>query len=261
MTVNDNDILERDRAKALFAEYHRTGDLELRDRLVESNLGLAHHLARKFNNRGEPLEDLAQVAALALIKAVERFDPERGLEFGTFAVPTIVGELKRHFRDKGWAVRVPRRVKEVHLRLAPAVAELTSNFGRSPTIPELAEHLDTDTETIIEAMDAGRAYRASSLDTPVSSSDQGTSETLSSIMGALDPNLDKVDQRSQIASLLRDLSEQERLILHLRFYDGLPQSQIAEQVGLSQMQISRLLARLLHRLRAEILAQDDPDDI
>src|SRR5580698_8960709 len=153
-------------SKDLFEEYRRTGDATTRDQLVELHLGLAEYLARRFDHRGEPLDDLVQVASLALIKAVERFDPDRGLEFSTFAVPTIVGELKRHFRDKSWAVRVPRRLQELHLRLTNAVPDLTHELGRSPTIDELAERLDVGADDVVEAMEAGRAYRSSSLDAP-----------------------------------------------------------------------------------------------
>ena len=244
--------------RPLFVEYRRTGDAATRDRLVETHLGLAEYLARRFDHRGEPLDDLVQVASLALIKAVERFDPDRGLEFSTFAVPTIVGELKRYFRDKSWSVRVPRRLQELHLRLAPAVAELTHQLGRSPTITEIAERLETGTDDVVEAMEAGRAYRSSSLDAPVSSDDGTGSVALSSKMGDLDPDLAKVDERNQLAVLLRGLSPRDRTILTLRFYDGLTQSQIAQRVGLSQMHVSRLLARTLENLRATALATGEP---
>src|SRR3984957_10983131 len=150
-------VPDREELAALFLEYRASGDVTMRARLVESPLGLAEYLARRFDRRGEPLDDLIQVASLALIKAVERFDPDRGLEFSTFAVPTIAGELKRHFRDKSWAVRVPRRLQELHLRLGTVVAELTHELGRSPTIPEIADRLEASTEDGLEAMEAGGA--------------------------------------------------------------------------------------------------------
>ena len=253
-----NPAPEREALQHLFAEYRRTGDAAVRDRLVEAHLGLAEYLARRFDRRGEPLDDLVQVASLALIKAVERFDPERGLEFSTFAVPTIVGELKRHFRDKSWAVRVPRRLQELHLRLGTVVAELTHELGRSPTIPEIADRLDASTEDVLEAMEAGRAYRSSSLDAPVAGEDGDATMPLSSKMGEVDLNLSNVDERSQLASLLSDLPDRERTILVLRFFDGLTQSQIADRVGISQMHVSRLLARTLQQLREKALAAGEP---
>lgn len=251
-------VTERDEMQERFERYRRTGDPALRDQLVEAHLGLAEYLARRFDRRGEPLDDLVQVASLALIKAVERFDPERGLEFSTFAVPTIAGELKRHFRDKSWAVRVPRRLQELHLRLGTAVSDLTHEFGRSPTIPEIAERLEASTEDVLEAMEAGRAYRSSSLDAPVAGEEGDAAIPLSARMGEIDLNLTKVDEQSQLASLLRDLPERERTILVLRFFDGLTQSQIAERIGISQMHVSRLLARTLQDLRAKAAAAGEP---
>src|SRR5437879_10164595 len=157
---------EREELRRKFDEYHRTGDTGLRDQLVTAHLGLAEYLARRFANRGEPLDDLIQVASVGLLKAVDRFDPGRGLEFSTYATPTIVGELKRHFRDKGWAVRVPRRVQELHLRLAKVVNALGQELGRSPTIAEIAQHAEVTEEEVLEAIEAGHAYRVASLDAP-----------------------------------------------------------------------------------------------
>jgi RNA polymerase sigma-B factor len=246
---------DRDEVRVLLADYHRTGDVVLRDRLVEMHLGLAEYLARRFDRRGEPLDDLVQVASLALIKAIERFDPGRGLEFSTFAVPTIVGELKRHFRDKGWALRVPRRLQELHLRLASAVADLTHELGRSPSIPELADRLQATTDEVIEAIEAGRAYRSSSLDAPVAGDD--ATRTASATIGEADDGIAGIDERSQLTSLLRELPERERTILVLRFYDGLTQSEIAERMGISQMHVSRLLSRTLAQLRQQAADEDE----
>jgi len=249
---------DRTELAEMFVEYRLRGDVAVRDRLVESHLGLAEYLARRFDRRGEPLDDLVQVASLALIKAVDRFDPERGLEFSTFAVPTIVGELKRHFRDKSWAIRVPRRLQELHLRLGAAVGELTHELGRSPTIQEIADRLGAGTEDVLEAMEAGRAYRSTSLDAPVGSDDGGPAMPLTAKLGEQDANLGMVDERSQLQSLLAGLPERERTILVLRFFDGLTQSQIADRVGISQMHVSRLLARTLDQLRDKALAADEP---
>jgi len=235
---------DRDEVRLLLAEYHGTGDVALRDRLVEMHLGLAEYLARRFDRRGEPLDDLVQVASLALIKAIERFDPGRGLEFSTFAVPTIVGELKRHFRDKGWALRVPRRLQELHLRLGSAVSELTHELGRSPSIPELADRLQATTDEVIEAIDA-----------PVAGDD--ATRTASATIGEADDGIAGIDERSQLTSLLRELPERERTILVLRFYDGLTQSEIAERMGISQMHVSRLLSRTLAQLRQQAADEDE----
>ena len=248
----------REQLAGLFADYRRTADPAIRDRLVEAHLGLAEYLARRFDRRGEPLDDLVQVASLALIKAVERFDPERGLEFSTFAVPTIVGELKRHFRDKSWAVRVSRRLQELHLRLGTAVSDLTHELGRSPTIPEIAGRLGVTPEDVVEAMEAGRAYRSSSLDAPLAGDESEGTTPLSARIGDADLNLKMVDERSQLASLLKDLPERERTILLLRFFDGLTQSQIADRIGISQMHVSRLLSRTLEQLRERAIAAGEP---
>ena len=239
----------------LLRTYRQTGDPALRDRLVEMHLGLAEYLARRFDRRGEPVEDLIQVASLALINAVDRFDPDRGLEFTTFAVPTIVGELKRHFRDRGWALRVPRRLQELHLRLVGSVAELTHELGRSPSIPELAERTQATPDEVIEAMEAGRAYRSASLDAPPG--DDGAGPAAAWPVGETDERFAGVEERSELAGLLAGLPERERAILVLRFYDGLTQSEIADRVGISQMHVSRLLARTLEQLRQRAAEADE----
>ena len=169
------DERERDDLRRKFEQFAQSRDPALRNELVTAHLGLAEYLARRFDNRGEPVDDLVQVASVGLVKAVDRFDPERGLEFSTYATPTIVGELKRHFRDKGWAVRVPRRVQELHLRLSPVVAGLGQELGRSPTIAEIARHAGASEEEVLEAIEAGHAYRTTSLDAPVKGDDPGQS--------------------------------------------------------------------------------------
>src|SRR5205823_3069152 len=174
-----------DELRRKFAEFARTRDRTTRDELVTAHMGLAEYLARRFTNRGEPLDDLMQVASLGLLKAVDRFDPDRGLEFSTYATPTIVGELKRHFRDKGWAVRVPRRVQELHLRLGAVVNTLSQELGRSPTIPEIAHAAKVSEEEVVEAIEAGHAYRFTSLDAP-SGEDESA---LSTQLGVEDQNL------------------------------------------------------------------------
>ena len=239
----------RDELRAKFVELARTSDPALRDELITAHLGLAEYLARRFANRGEPLDDLVQVASLGLLKAVDRFDPSRGVEFSTYATHTIVGELKRHFRDRGWAVRAPRRMQELYLRLGKVVANLGQELGRSPTIAELATEVGASEEEVLEALEAGQAYRFASLDAP-SSSEDAEPETLGSRIGAEDPGIEDAEQRATLSPLLRSLPEREQLILHLRFFGGLTQSEIASRLGMSQMHVSRLLARSVAQLRA-----------
>jgi RNA polymerase sigma-B factor len=246
------DADERDDLRRKFREYADTKDPALREELVTAHIGLAEYLARRFTNRGEPLDDLVQVASLGLLKAVDRFDPERGLEFSTYATPTIVGELKRHFRDKGWAVRVPRRIQELHLRLGSVVSVLSQELGRSPTIGEIAQAASVSEEDVLEAIEAGHAYRFTSLDAPSGSDDEGT---LATQLGEEDQALIDSEHRVALSPLIARFPPRERTILHLRFFEGLTQSEIAGRLGISQMHVSRLLARSLAQLRAS--AEDD----
>ncbi len=242
------DARERDELRRKFHEYAQTRDRTTRDSLVTAHMGLAEYLARRFANRGEPLDDLVQVAALGLLKAVDRFDPERGLEFSTYATPTIVGELKRHFRDKGWAVRVPRRVQELHLQLGSVVSSLSQEKGRSPTIGEIAQAAAVSEEEVLEAIEAGHAYRFTSLDAPAGGDDDGS---LSSHLGSEDQNLIDSEHRVTLSPMIAQFPPRERTILHLRFFEGLTQSEIAGRLGISQMHVSRLLARSLAQLRSQ----------
>jgi RNA polymerase sigma-B factor len=235
-----------------FEAYRRTGDRRLRDDLVEEHAPLAQFLARRFANRGEPIDDLVQVALVGLLKAVERFDPGRGLQFSTFATPTILGELKRHFRDRGWAVRVPRRIQELHLQLGRIVASLGQEQGRSPTPREVAERAGVSEEEVLEAMEAGSLYRLVSLDGPATRDDEASE--LVSGLGEDDPEFEQIERRAELDVMLGALPDRERRIVELRFFDGLTQSEIAERVGVSQMHVSRLLARSLEMLRAEARA-------
>lgn len=241
------DRADKQALMVVFADYAATRDSALRDQLIEAHIGLAEYLARRFNNRGEPLDDLVQVASLGLVKAVERFDPERGLEFTTFATPTIVGELKRHFRDKGWAVRVPRRVQELHLRVTRVIDDLSNELGRSPTVDEIARRAGTSEDEVIEAIDAGSAYRSTSLD--AGRSDDDESPGLLGQLGDVDPELARSELRTTLGPLIAALPEREQVMLYLRFYEGLTQSEIAKRLGISQMHVSRLLARSLQQLR------------
>ncbi len=246
------DADERDDLRRKFREYADTKDEALREELVTAHIGLAEYLARRFTNRGEPLDDLVQVASLGLLKAVDRFDPERGLEFSTYATPTIVGELKRHFRDKGWAVRVPRRVQELHLRLGSVVSVLSQELGRSPTIGEIAQSASVSEEDVLEAIEAGHAYRFTSLDAPSGNEEEGS---LATQLGEEDQALVDSEHRVALSPLIARFPPRERTILHLRFFEGLTQSEIAGRLGISQMHVSRLLARSLAQLRAS--AEDE----
>jgi RNA polymerase sigma-B factor len=239
---------ERAELKRKFVAFAETREASVRDELIEAHLGLAEYLARRFSNRGEPLDDLVQVASVGLVKAVDRFDPERAVEFSTYATHTIVGELKRHFRDKGWAVRAPRRMQELYLRLGKLVASLSQEIGRSPTIPELATEAGVTEEEVLEAMEAGQAYRFASLDAPAPGGDDDN-ESLGAHMGEDDPGLTGAEDRAALSPLIATLAPREQKILHLRFFDGLTQSEIAERLDISQMHVSRLLARSLAQLR------------
>jgi RNA polymerase sigma-B factor len=242
------DADQRDDLRRKFVEFAETRSPSTRDELIEAHLGLAEYLARRFSNRGEPLDDLVQVASVGLLKAVDRFDPTRGVEFSTYATHTIVGELKRHFRDKGWAVRAPRRMQELYLRLGKIVSTLSQELGRSPTIPELANEAQVSEEEVLEALEAGQAYRFASLDAPSPGEDDG--DSMSSHLGADDAGMVDAEHRVALSPLLAQLPQREQTILHLRFFEGMTQSEIAGRLGISQMHVSRLLARSLAQLRA-----------
>src|SRR2546423_11473192 len=242
MIVDERD---RDELRRAFEEYARTRDQGLRDHLVATHLPLAEYLARRFSNRGEPLDDLIQVASLALLKAVERFDPDLGLEFSTFATPTIVGELKRHFRDKGWAVRVPRRLQELNLQLGDLIGKLSQELGRSPTVAEMAEAAGTTEEEVLEGLESAHAYSLVSLDAPTGEEDL----TLHEQIGTEDETLELLEYRASLTPLLDQLPPREQRMLYLRFFKGMTQSEIADKLGISQMHVSRLLAKTLATLR------------
>jgi RNA polymerase sigma-B factor len=223
-----------------------------RDDLVALHLPLVEHLARRFAGRGEPLDDLVQVGTIGLIKAVDRFDLERGVEFSTYATPTIVGEIKRHFRDKGWAIRVPRRLQEMRLALSSATEDLSHSLGRAPTIAEIAARLSVSEEQVLEGLESANAYSTVSLDAGSSDSDDGSAAVLDTI-GVEDDALEGVEYRESLRPLLAQLAPRERQILTLRFFRNMTQSQIAAEVGISQMHVSRLLARTLAQLRTGLL--------
>jgi RNA polymerase sigma-B factor len=221
----------------------------LRERAIEEWLPLARHLAARYTGRGEPTDDLIQTATVGLIKAVDRFDPSRGVEFTGFAIPTILGEVKRHFRDRGWSVRVPRRVQELHLAITEAENTLSNTLGRSPTVADIAAHLQVTEDEVLEGLEGSRAYSATSLSAPVGP--DGATE-LGDTLGEQDHELELSELRIALGPPLASLDPREQRILSLRFYGNLTQSEIAEQVGISQMHVSRLIARGLGKLRRQL---------
>jgi RNA polymerase sigma-B factor len=222
-----------------------------RDAIIERCVPLADHIARRFSNRGEPLEDLVQVARIGLLKTVNRFDVNTGSEFLSFAVPTILGEVRRHFRDHGWSVKVPRRLKDLSSQLTRARAELSQQLGRAPTASEIASHLDLDRQEVVEAIIASSGYSTSSSDAPVAK-DGDERRTVSHTFGGADANLDKVLEVETVRPLIAALPQRERTVLKLRFFENMTQTQIAQRLGISQMHVSRLLARALATLRQQV---------
>jgi RNA polymerase sigma-B factor len=241
--------------KALLRRYHEEGDLQAREQLIEQYMSLVRSLARRYSYRGEQLEDLVQIGAIGLIKAIDRFDLDRGVELTTYATPNIIGEIKRHFRDKGWSVRVPRGLQELNVQLSRLIEQLTVQLGRSPTIGELAKAAGVEEEEVLEALESGRAYSSLSLSTGGSVDEDGDIDPLESI-GSEEHAYEVSEDRAVLAPGFRVLDERERRILHLRFFKGLTQSQIAQQVGISQMHVSRLIRRSLEKIRDEIAADE-----
>ncbi len=246
MDANDRNLLRR---------YHEQGDRAAREQLIERYMSLVRSLARRYASRGEQLDDLIQIGAIGLIKAIDRFDIDRGVELTTYATPNIIGEIKRHFRDHGWAVRVPRGLQELSIQLMRVVEQLTGELSRSPTIAELAEATGASEEDVLEALETGRAYSPLSLSVS-SSGDDDELDPLESL-GSDDHEFEVSEDRAVLEPGLRVLDERERMILQLRFYEGLTQSQIAQRVGISQMHVSRLIRRALEKARKEIAPELD----
>jgi RNA polymerase sigma-B factor len=244
---NDRELLRR---------YHEHGDLQAREQLIEQYMSLVRSLARRYSYRGEQLEDLVQIGAIGLIKAIDRFDLERGVELTTYATPNIIGEIKRHFRDKGWSVRVPRGLQELNVQLSRLIEQLTVQFGRSPTIGELAKASDSTEEEVLEALESGRAYSSLSLSTGGGGGDGDEELDPLESIGEEEHEYEVSEDRAVLAPGFRALDDRERRILHLRFFEGLTQSLIAQMVGISQMHVSRLIRRSLEKIRAEI-AEDE----
>jgi len=242
--------------RRLLIRLHEEGDASAREELVERFLPLARQLARRYQRHNEPLDDLMQVASMGLVKAIDRFDPSRGTAFSTYAVPTILGELKRYFRDSGWAVHVPRGMQERVMKLDQASQELHRKLGRSPSATELADELRLTSEEVLEAMEASSAYDAISLEEQRGSERDSQEPTYADSLGMEEERYELVEYGATIAPTMKALSERERLILHLRFVEDLTQSEIADRIGVSQMHVSRLIRRALARLRAVARERD-----
>jgi RNA polymerase sigma-B factor len=236
----------------LFRAFARTHTPDLRNQLVEAHLRLAQRLARRFDHRGEDHDDLVQVASAALVMAVDRFDPSRGVAFATFATRTISGELKRYFRDKGWALRVPRRIQELYLELTGVISELSQTLGRSPTVPELAAATGASEEAVLEAMEAGRGYRSASIDAAIGDGESPMVDHL----GEDDLAFVRFEEQSILGPACARLPERERRIIYLRFAKSMTQTEIARELGISQMHVSRLLAASLGQLRQAFAESD-----
>ena len=248
MTASDDKVLLR--------RYHLEGDLQARDELIERYMSLVRSLARRYSHRGEQLDDLVQIGAIGLIKAIDRFNLDRGVELTTYATPNIIGEIKRHFRDKGWAVRVPRGLQELNVQISKLVEQLTVQLSRSPTIAELAEAAGVEEELVLEALESGRAYSSVSLSPGASTDEEGDLDPLDSL-GSEDHEYEISEDRAALAPGFKVLDQRERNILHLRFFSGLTQSQIADEVGISQMHVSRLIRRSLEKIREEIAEEPE----
>lgn len=247
---------DKEKTRELFRRFKEEGDMDAREKLVMSHLNLVRFIANKFKNRGEPIDDLIQVGYLGLLKAIDRFDPSRGLEFTTFATPTIMGEIKRHFRDKGWSVRVPRRLQELSAKVNQATDTLTSQLQRSPTIAEIADYLDATVDEVLEAMESSSAYSSVSLEAPSGADDDDTPSVIDRY-ATEDSDLAFTDDRIIIEEALASFSPRERDVIEMRFLKGMTQIEIAEELGISQVQVSRLLRRTLKKIQDKI----DPEGV
>ena len=242
--------------RILLRRYHEQGDLEAREQLIQQYLSLVRSLARRYSYRGEQLDDLVQIGCIGLIKAIDRFDLDRGVELTTYATPNIIGEIKRHFRDRGWSVRVPRGLQELNVQISRLLEQLTVQLGRSPTISELAKAAEVEEEEVLEALESGRAYTSLSLSAGTGQDEDGELDPLE-LLGTEEHEYELSEDRALLAPGFRVLDERERRILHLRFFKGLTQSQIAQQVGISQMHVSRLIRRAIEKIREEIAAEEE----
>lgn len=255
---SNRSVRDKQKTKELFKRYKETGDEQAREQLVLAHLNLARFLASKFKNRGESLDDLVQVATIGLIKAIDRFDISRGLEFTTFATPTIMGEIKRHFRDKGWSVRVPRRLQELSAKVTQVSDKLTEKLQRSPSVDEIAQALGVSVDEVLEAMESAHAYSSVSLDVPQGDDDDGTqSSTVIDKYALVDEDLESSDDRIVLEQAIKDFSEREQQIIRMRFLEGFTQVEIAQKLQISQVQVSRLLRKTLQKFQEKL----DPNHV
>jgi RNA polymerase sigma-B factor len=250
---------DRQRTRALFATFAETRDADLREQLVIAHLNLVRYLASRFANRGEPLDDLIQVGTLGLIKAIDRFEPQRGLEFTTYATPTVIGEIKRHFRDRGWAIRVPRRLQELNAAVNRALDTMSVQLGRSPSVAELAAALNASEEEIIEAHELGQAYSPLSLDVELAGESEGKAATLLDYLGRDDPDMRALENKDLLERAFERLDRRERVIVYLRYYENVSQSAIARRLQLSQMHVSRLQQRALAKMKGLLQEESRPE--
>ena len=247
---------DKERTRELFRRYKEEGDEEAREQLIVSHINLVRYIAAKFKNRGEPLDDLIQVGTIGLIKAIDRFDPSRGLEFTTYATPTIMGEIKRHFRDKGWTIRVPRRLQELSAKVNSATDELTARLQRSPSIEEVAEYLGTTADEVLEAMESSSAYSSVPLEAQGGNEDDDAPSVIDRY-ASVDGDLEASDDRIVLEGVIGEFPEADQQAIRMRFIDGMTQVEIAKRLGISQVQVSRMLRRALRRIQDKI----DPEGL
>ncbi len=247
---------DKERTRELFRRYKEEGDEEAREQLIVNHVNLVRYIAAKFKNRGEPLDDLIQVGTIGLIKAIDRFDPSRGLEFTTYATPTIMGEIKRHFRDKGWTIRVPRRLQELSAKVNSATDELTARLQRSPSIEEVAEYLGTTADEVLEAMESSSAYSSVPLEAQGGNEDDDAPSVIDRY-ASVDGDLEASDDRIVLEEVIGEFPEADQQAIRMRFIDGMTQVEIAKRLGISQVQVSRMLRRALRRIQDKI----DPEGL
>lgn len=247
---------DKERTRELFRRYKEEGDEEAREQLIVSHVNLVRYIAAKFKNRGEPLDDLIQVGTIGLIKAIDRFDPSRGLEFTTYATPTIMGEIKRHFRDKGWTIRVPRRLQELSAKVNSATDELTAQLQRSPSIEEVADYLGTTADEVLEAMESSSAYSSVPLEGQ-GNNEEDDAPSVIDRYASVDGDLEASDDRMVLEEVIGEFPEADQQAIRMRFIDGMTQVEIAKRLGISQVQVSRMLRRALRRIQDKI----DPEGL
>ena len=247
---------DKERTRELFRRYKEEGDEEAREQLIVSHVNLVRYIAAKFKNRGEPLDDLIQVGCIGLIKAIDRFDPSRGLEFTTYATPTIMGEIKRHFRDKGWTIRVPRRLQELSAKVNSATDELTAQLQRSPSIEEVADYLGTTADEVLEAMESSSAYSSVPLEGQ-GNNEEDDAPSVIDRYASVDGDLEASDDRMVLEEVIGEFPEADQQAICMRFIDGMTQVEIAKRLGISQVQVSRMLRRALRRIQDKI----DPEGL